>query len=224
MFAYPLFDVRIERNVDANCLKWPDRGEAGGDSGLGCNRLYCDFRGFSWRTAMKTLVFENGLVARIESATDWESEAELIDEELYEDEEGLFGMDLGVASSVVALSAAGCIPFSSCNAGAFGGSHAEAYPLIAFYARRKHVNLLIDLAESAAAGLESDSHGFLVVYSNDVRVMRTFATILINARQSFQAVRGRPAKKTSHTREKDQQHTLIPRSASSHSESETPRR
>ncbi len=56
---------------------------------------------------------------------------------LYESDEGLFGLDIGVASAVIALSAARCIPCSSCNGGAYGGSHQERHPVIAFYAENR---------------------------------------------------------------------------------------
>ena len=58
----------------------------------------------------------------------------MIENELY-DGDDLRGLDIGVASAVAALSAARCIPFTSCNAGTFGGSHAETYPLVGSFAR-----------------------------------------------------------------------------------------
>jgi hypothetical protein len=69
---------------------------------------------------------------------------EIITEELYENESWLFGLDIGVASTVIALSAARCVPFSSCNGGAYGGSHHEFHLVVAFYARPNTSNCYSD--------------------------------------------------------------------------------
>jgi hypothetical protein len=40
---------------------------------------------------------------------------------------------------VLALGAAGCIPFWSCNGGAFGGDHSSPVPTVKFFAKAEHV-------------------------------------------------------------------------------------
>jgi len=77
-----------------------------------------DLRGLSWSDAEIVLTEERKLLERISQADDPEGELELIEEEIGEDPGLLAVMDLGMASTVVALSAAGCIPFTSCNGGA----------------------------------------------------------------------------------------------------------
>jgi hypothetical protein len=108
-----------------------------------------------------------------------------MEEEWYEEPPELYGLDLGVASSVVALSAAHCIPFSSCNAGTFGGYHHEDYPLVAFYARPPALDLLLACAEKAGIGLVAENTGELVAYAADVLHMRAFANALIQSRNDF---------------------------------------
>lgn len=44
-------------------------------------------------------------------------------------------LDLEAAGAVAALSAASCVPVASCNGGAFGGTHSEGAPVVAFYCR-----------------------------------------------------------------------------------------
>src|SRR5438093_642215 len=117
MFVYPRFDVEVARTITVDELRWPKPGEAAEDSGLGCNRLYLDLRSLSWAEAERVFSLEGTLISRVENADDPEVECEVIEEELLEDDENLFGLDLGVAAAVVSLSACGCIPCSSCNGG-----------------------------------------------------------------------------------------------------------
>ena len=71
-------------------------------------------------------------MARLQHAEDLEDEAARLDDErldCFEPSEGLWGLDIGVASATIALSALGAIPVGSCNAGGFGGHHQGASPL-----------------------------------------------------------------------------------------------
>jgi hypothetical protein len=188
MFAYQNFDVEIVRDLDASQLTWPEPGDATDDSGLGCNRLYADLRGLSWAEAKRVFALEGRLITRIEISKDVDAEYDAIEEELCEEDEHLFGLDLGVASTVVCLSAARCVPFASCNAGVFGGHHQESYPLVAFFARSQIVDFLLASAVDAEVGLENHGYGCAVVYANDVRKFRTFAQSLISKRSLFRAV------------------------------------
>jgi hypothetical protein len=101
----------------------------------------------------------------------------------------MYGLALGVASSVIALSAARCVPFSSCNAGAFGGHHHEAYPVVAFHARPAHVDLLLECAKEAGCGLEHGSNGCIVLYAREIESLRRFAAEVIQRRSAFRKLR-----------------------------------
>ncbi len=189
MYEYPKFDVEIVREVSAHPLSWPEPRAAEDDCGLGGNRGYSDLRGLSWSEAKRVHRLEEELIARIERADDPEREYEAIEEEQYEDPAALYGLDLGVASSRVALSAARCVPFSSCNGGAYGARHHECYPLVAFFARPQILGLLLECAVTSKIGLVAEETGELVAYAADVRQMRAFASALISRRADFRAIR-----------------------------------
>lgn len=177
------FDVEICRNVEVEKLGWPAPGAAGAegmDSGFGGNRAYNDLRSFGWREARRVLDKELALITRISASDDPEVEYDEINDDFYEDDEGLYGLDLGVAAAVVALSAARCIPFSSCNGGAFGGGHLELHPLVAFYARPAHLETLLSAADEAGCGLENGSNGCLVIFAGSIEALRTFAAGMIS--------------------------------------------
>jgi hypothetical protein len=194
MFIYPAFDAEIVRRVDARRLVGPARGETGDGSGLGCNRTYVDMQRFSWADAKRVTVLEQEFMARIVSIADTDPASEALEDEILEGERYLYGLDLGVASTVVALSAARCIPFSSCNAATFGGHHQEKYPLVAFYARAQMIDLLIASAEEAEIGLQDN--GYLVAYADDLRKLGQFSRSLISRRVLFAAVRVRNPSRT----------------------------
>jgi len=188
MIVYEKFDVEIARSVSANNLHWPTRGEASDEGSLGGNRSYLDLRDFTWAEAARLYEKEAQLIERLEAAADLDAEYELIEDELYEDDEGLFGLDIGVASAVLALSAAGCIPCSSCNGGAYGGSHNELYPVVGFYAKARQIDLLLRCAEEAAVGMEHGPQGAVIVYADDIRRMPVFANTLISRSAEFREV------------------------------------
>ncbi|WP_027553442.1 hypothetical protein [Bradyrhizobium sp. Cp5.3] len=178
MFEYHLFDVEIVRFVDGQRLCWPRAAEVEAETNPGCNRDYQDLRNLSWDDVETISALEAELVARLEAATDLDAEYEAISDELYDDPEGILGLDIGVAATVATLSAAGCIPISSCNGGAYGGHHHENYPVVAFFAKAGRLDLLLECAKEADVGLENDESGLLMLYSNDIRKMRFFADAL----------------------------------------------
>ena len=134
-FFHKYFDVGMRHKINTSALFWPEPGAASGQSCLGCNRAYQDLRRLPSSEAKHVIALEQELVAAIEAAEYPEEAYDAIEEELYEDPDGIYGLDLGVAGAVIALSAGRRIPFSSCNAGAFDAHHHEVYPVIAFYAR-----------------------------------------------------------------------------------------
>ena len=186
-FHYPTFDVAITRSFKRDALGWPARGEASEDSGLGGNRDYIDLRQVSWKDASRVFELEREMMRRIESLQECDPDSNTFQEELVECERYLYGLDLGVASSVIALSAARCVPFSCCNAGAFGDHHQEKFPLVAFYARRHIADLILAAAEESGVGLQGDK--FLIAFSDDIRKMPSFARALISRRRQFETLR-----------------------------------
>lgn len=190
MFTHKKFDVEIVRQIEPQHLDWPKRGEAQTDYGLGCNREYVDLRGLSWSEAKRVYEVESTLIRRVETSSDPVAELEDISEQCYEnDDVVIYGLDIGVASTVVALSAAGCVPCVSCNGGTFGDHHYEKHPLVVFYARREFVDLLLARAEDAGVGLELALGGSLMVYSDEIQRMRRFAEILIREKKILRRLR-----------------------------------
>jgi hypothetical protein len=185
MFSYRKYDIEVVRHLAVERLSWPGRGEAADESYLGCNRAYMDLRRAWWTEAKEAFDRENELIARLEASDDPEEEYYAIEELIYEDE-NLYSLDFGMASTVLALSAAGRIPFSSCNAGAFGGHHAEHFPLVAFYAQPGTAQVILSCAEQTQIGLDtSNERGHLIVYADDIRSLRRFAAALIEQKGIF---------------------------------------
>lgn len=189
MFNYPNFDVELSRQVRIDELGWPEPGEATSENCLGCNRAYMDLRRFSWTDARRALAEEGQLIARIENAEDPKEEYSIIEEDYDESGVALYGLDMGVASTVIALSAARCVSFSSCNAGALGGNHHEVYPVVAFYARPEAANLLLEIAAEVDVGIENGEYGCLVMFSDDIRKFPKCADAMIHRRGEFNALR-----------------------------------
>lgn len=90
--------------------------------------------------------------------------------------ESLWGLDVGVASAVIALSALGATPFISCNAGSFGGVHPASRPYVAFYIASASPDLLLALAEGAGLGLEVQD-GVLCLYARTILDLMQFARL-----------------------------------------------
>ncbi|MDP3906767.1 hypothetical protein [Novosphingobium sp.] len=72
------FNIEIKRHVPAGYLRWPEGSEADNESGLGCNRSYCDLRGLDWSDVAETIEEEALLVARLISANEMLEEYEIV--------------------------------------------------------------------------------------------------------------------------------------------------
>jgi hypothetical protein len=195
-FQHKRFDVDVAIALDLSRLSWPRRGEAADESHLGLNRMYFDIRGALWREAETMLQTELDVIQRVTTSSAPDQEMDVVDEEMDEtcDDTGehpLWGLDLGVAGATFALSAAGCIPFTSCNAGAFGSRHhQEAYPLVAFYMRPKVASVITDAAMDAGAGLFQHPNGSLQVYGSAIGHILGFAHALYVRRGQLRRRRG----------------------------------
>lgn len=192
-----IFDVPIEREA-VGSLDWPEAERLETDSGLGGNRQYVDMRDCDWDDYEDAAVCEADLIARLEGLEDDDARCELIEAwESYDDPDvdvfALMGLDIGVASVVLALSASGCAPCTSCNGGAFGDSHHESHPLVVFFSRQPLAPLLLECAEEAGVGLVRQAGG-LMVYSQTIGAMQAFGVALHRRRDEIHAInlRSRP--------------------------------
>jgi hypothetical protein len=182
--------VEIVRNIHLGSLRWPNRASEAGEAH---NRLYTDFRGFSWKDTTSVLQQEEAIVNRIAqtvSSPVGGADDRDFDNEVTEEEWEDWGQDIGVASVVIALSAARCLPMTSCNG---GKGHLEAHPLVVFWCRSVHIPHLMRSAEEADCGLVNSTDGTLMVYANKVHNMLAFARCLINRKSTFRNLRFRDA-------------------------------
>lgn len=134
--------------------------------------MYVDIRGrYNWTDARKALADDRAIAKHLRSLVDyWEMRDEAAavlatraNEDLVDFWNGDFQnspfsfLDVGVASSVVALIALGGAPIISCNGGAFDDPHFHPHPLIAFYAP----------LEAGSAILAAARHADLILEQND---------------------------------------------------------
>lgn len=183
--ALQAFNVDIVRVLDAERLAWVSGDDAADQLSLCGNQDYMDLRGAGWPWVEETIALERGLLARFAQEPESELAYLAYRDEIYGDEDNLLAsLDLGVASVVLGLSAAGCVPCSSCNGGALGdGGHTAECPSVVFYLRRDLVGLVMTCAEDADVGLEQTQYGEVVVYARDVADLVTFAAALLAYRE-----------------------------------------
>lgn len=156
-------------------LAWFEGDDAGEGSGLGCNHDYRDLRGLTRDELRRVVAAESEQIERFvadgagcEGCVDG---CEACDPEVD-------GLELGVASAVVALSTIGCIPYTSCNGGVFGGEHVANLLIVGFYLRPAHVQAVKEACRWAGVGLTNDRNGGVYLVSNNPRAMTAFAVKL----------------------------------------------
>lgn len=174
--------LRRELDLDALATITDDEAEAGEDVGLEGNHLYRDIRFVEWDFVAAALQAEAALFDRFKAALDIDLEHEVWREELEAadtPEEDFWGLDLGVISAVVALSAMGAVTVRSCNAGGFGGRHAEAFPLVTMFLPRMIAAEVFAVAEAADVGLEMIEGGLVRMYGRTDFDLHRFARIAL---------------------------------------------
>ncbi len=148
----------IRRDIALRNLRSLSEAEAeeGVEGGLEGNQDYSDLRALSAIDLQAVLREEERWLTRIrlgEAPSDVEEVLTNVRGSAFEPVEELWGLDLGVASAVVALSCLGACPVSSCNGGAFGHSHQAKYPYISFFLYEASLERLLLIAEHARCGL-----------------------------------------------------------------------
>lgn len=164
--TYPVAIVR-ELDVDALAVLSDEEADSGEDDGLQGNQQYRDMRGITWDQVADALEREAALIQRFAAAADLDAEAERYEEERDEaflPEEDLWGLDIGVIGATLALSALGATPFSSCNAGGFGGRHVALFPHVAFFLPREAAGEVMAIADEADVGLDVVEGGIARLY------------------------------------------------------------
>lgn len=185
------YAVTILRDVDVKRLAviGAEALEAADEAGfLAGNAMFQDLSGCTRDEAAAAVAGEAELVGRLTAADDLDAEADQIDEEraeAFEDIDALWNLDVGVIGAVIALSALGCAPIGSCNAGGFGGHHQAQHPYVAFYLPAAAVAEVLGLAEAVGAGLIIDADGLAQLYSDRDLGLSQFAALAV-ARHSPQ--------------------------------------
>jgi hypothetical protein len=160
----------------------PEEAERGTEDGdLDGNMAYDDLRGMTWDDVLETLERERAVVAILAAAPDPNEAYEAFEVDRLSEwgADALWGLDPGVAAATITLSAMGAIPISSCNGGALGGEHLEAYPLVAFYVASASPDMLLACADAAQAGLVLDAHGCAQLFGQTCAPLLAFASAAI---------------------------------------------
>ncbi|MGR4863203.1 hypothetical protein [Caulobacter sp. LARHSG274] len=179
-FRYPEPIVRL-LDIESLAEISDEDAEAGEEIGLEGNQLYSDLRWVGWDLVAQAIDREEVLFARFEAAESVEDEAERYAAEIAaadSPEEDFLGLDVGVISAVLALSALGALTFSSCNAGGFGGRHLRSVPVVEFYLPRALAVEVLEVAEAANVGLAQTAGGLVRLYGETDYDLHRFATLL----------------------------------------------
>ena len=169
--------------VSADKLGWPNESLVSGQSYNG-NNFYKDLRGKSWHQAMRAYRLEQDLLFRIANGRT-EAEQRLLVSRVTRLERLFDGLDVCTAASVYAISAAGGIPVSSCNAGCFGGWHSEPFPLVSFWWPRSKLPILRECAKRVQVSMWPHHRGELVVGAKTIRRMSDFAGVILECQNKF---------------------------------------
>jgi hypothetical protein len=183
-----LYPVVIEQVLDvASLAELSDTAanEADESGYLAGNQMYQDLRCYGWPDVARALRLERRLIAKLQEAEDLDAEGMRIDDErldCFEPSDGLWGLDLGVASATIALSALGTVPVGSRNAGGFGGQHQSVHPYVAFFIGGAAPDLIISIARAAGVGIRSDSTGLAQIFGpGDLDLLRFAETALASS-------------------------------------------
>lgn len=175
-------NLRPGIRVAADDISWPSDPAALVEQWTG-NNDYRDFRAKTWLSAWRALKIESLMFERMQGGTHHEHDLGVRMAEL---EWVLGGLDFGVASTVYAISAAGGIPITSCNGGAFGDHHNEPFPLVGFYWHPRLWPYLRKAAEQARVSVWTHHRGELVVAGKNLRRMPSFAAAIIRRKVAIE--------------------------------------
>jgi hypothetical protein len=186
------FDIPITRDVEPNALDWPSEDDLASET-LGGNRDFNPLGRIDWLEVRIAVDEERDIVDRIAKSQDPEADyREWLEGNEESDEPALHGFDLGTNALAAALSAARCLPFYSCNGGAFDEGHHEEYPLVAFFCPTGIFPFVYAAVERGGAGLEYNHAGGLTVFARNVDAMIDTAAALYERRTETDAVEGVP--------------------------------
>ena len=165
--AYPV-TIRQELNIERLATISSIEVDEAEDSGyLAGNQMYQDLRGLDWVDVARSIEIERQFITRLREAPDVDAESSRIDDErldCLEPDEGLWQLDVGVASAAIALSAFGAVPVGSCNAGGFGGQHQGAHPYVTLFLGAAAAESIVSVAQAARVGLSDAGDGLAQIF------------------------------------------------------------
>jgi hypothetical protein len=170
-------NVLARRAIAVKQLGWLEGRRAETRPNFPANRDYVDLRGFTLAD-LDAVMDEERIGYAILEAGHYASHAiETVDRQQRASKLAPM-LDFGIASTVVALSALGCVPVTSCRGGSLG-AHAHLYPapMTTFYARKAHTPALLAAVEEADINIVN-AGAKLEVYSEDLRKVHAFAAAL----------------------------------------------
>lgn len=181
------FDIDIEIDLDPGALDWPIGAESE-TADLGGNREYWRLPRFFWPKARKLIDQEALFLRSLHSA--WASGVsdQLLTAQSTAAARALIQLDPGTNALVAALRAARCLPYYSCNAGAFGGEHTAPFPAIGFYCKPSLLPFICDAAGSSSVGLHNNFVGGITAHSPHVGALIAMADRLYRMRDALDQV------------------------------------
>lgn len=174
------FDVEIAQTA-SNRPIWPGDSDPDDGSEFQGNARYNDLRALNLDEAWRAIerdrddlakFTEQGILPDSNLVDFDEGGPDDVEQQLYR---AVLSLDSGVSGVVAALAAIGCVPFSSCNGGAFGGAHAAPFPVVRFFAPGEVIDELMSCARQSAVGFEIDPGGWIEVYARRIEDMVAFA-------------------------------------------------
>lgn len=181
----PEADVDLRIDVDVRELRVLTADEV--EYGWTINREYAYMGQLSWEEVRHVIEVESAALAtadrRSATAEEFEQACEKLSDDLLED---LGGLDLGAASAVTALSAAGFISAYSCRGHPAGYRYngGSKHPAILTAADARHFEVLQPLLPSSACGAVVDER-CLLIYARSVESFMALAKQLLSSADSF---------------------------------------
>jgi hypothetical protein len=177
-------------NVRADQMLWPKDDEPARTRRYCGNNFYRDLRGKTWLMAERALQVEEELISAADELCRRGGgdggDAQALYVRVTQAESALERLDLGTIGAVHAISAAGGIPISSCNAGSFGGAHGEAFPVVCFLWRPERLPILRACAKEAGVSMWLHRRGEVVIGADYIRRFLMFAQAVLDRRQRIE--------------------------------------
>ena len=175
-------EVEIVRELDVSRIGYLDEELASSEDGIMLNHIYFDTRGCEAADVELILEEELELLESLEEAGWNTPEASEIIDSHFSDWSELTGYDVGIGGAVLALSAAGATPITSCNGGTIGiEHHSSSVPHILFAGsatmNASAIHQAIEIADLGSVY----SGEFGEIYADNVLKFPTFARALIEA-------------------------------------------